>query len=165
MMGMLVIRLTCKINAQQKLMYKKYKEDKNMRMTKKRIVTFLLLLVMGVNVVGVTAFAREIQPRMDYCYVNTSDDSNLNGRSGPGTEYPVICRFANGTSLTWSVFPENNATDSQGREWMAVSGVDINGVRQKNVWVCVDYLRFEQDWRSGDTSENVYSNPGLEPVG
>ena len=90
-----------------------------MRVTKKRIATFLLLLVMGVNVIGITAFAGDIQPRMDYCYVNTSDGSNLNGRSGPGTEYPVICRFANGTSLTWSVFPENNATDSQGRSWMA----------------------------------------------
>lgn len=48
---------------------------------------------------------------------------------------------------------------------MEVSGVDINGVRQKKVWVCVDYVRFEQDWRSGDRSENVYSNPELEPVG
>ncbi|MDE7001249.1 MAG: SH3 domain-containing protein [Lachnospiraceae bacterium] len=135
-----------------------------MRVTKKRIATFLLLLVMGVNVIGITAFAGDIQPRKDYCYVNTSDGSNLNGRSGPGTEYPVICRFANGTSLSWSVFPENNATDSQGRSWMAVTGTDING-KQKSAWVCEDYLRFEPDWYFDDAIERVYSNPELEPVG
>lgn len=136
-----------------------------MRLTKKRIVTFLLLLAMGVNAIGITAFAGNVQPRMDYCYVNTSDGSNLNGRSGPGTEYSVICRFANGTSLNWSTHWEYNATDSQGREWMEVSGVDINGVQQDKAWVCVDYVRFERDWRSGDGSEDVYSNPALEPVG
>ena len=135
-----------------------------MRMTKKRIVTFLVLLAIGVNVIGVTAFAGNIQPRKDYCYVNTPEGGNLNGRSGPGTEYPVICQFSNGTLLNWSIF-DGTATDSQGYTWTAVAGTDINGVFVKHCWVRDDYLLYVRDWCSGDTSGKAYNNPELKPVG
>lgn len=136
-----------------------------MKMTRKRIATFLLLLVMGVNVIGITAFAGDIQPRMDYCYVDTPGGGNLNGRSGPGTEYPVICQFANGTSLNWSVF-DGSAVDSQGNEWTEVRGIDIYGNDVKRCWVRDDYLRYERDWRSiNGRQQKVYSNPELQPVG
>lgn len=136
-----------------------------MKTTRKRIATFLLLLVMGVNVIGITAFAGDIQPRMDYCYVNTPEGGNLNGRSGPGTEYPVICQFANGTSLGWGVF-DGSAVDSQGNEWTEVSGRDIYGNDVECCWVRDDYLRYERDWRSiNGRQQKVYSNPELQPVG
>lgn len=135
-----------------------------MRTKKNRLIALALMVVLTVSLLGMTSFASSINPRMQYCYVNTSDGSNLNGRSGPGTEYSVICQYANGTSLTWSVFPENNATDSQGRSWMCVNGRTTTG-ENKTAWVCEEYLRFENDYRSVYDINDVISNPELPPVG
>ena len=129
----------------------------------KKMVAVLLTIAMMVTLLGTTAFASP-QPRdPDLCFVNTSDGSNLNGRSGPGTEYSVICKYANGTQLFWSVMPSENATDSQGRSWLHVSGKTTTGVTMES-WVCEDYLRFET---AGYSLNNITieSNSELPAVG
>lgn len=129
----------------------------------KKIVALLLMVTMTVAMLGATAFASP-QPRdPDLCYVNTSDGSNLNGRSGPGTQYSVICKYANGTQLFWSVMPDQNATDSQGRSWLCVSGKTTTGVTMQS-WVCEDYLRFVTV-QYNLKNITVESNPELPAVG
>ena len=97
-------------------------------MKTRRILSLILTIIMTVSMLGMTVCANPLARNRDSCYVSTSDGSNLNGRSGPGTEYPVICRYANGTLLGWSVMPNQNATDSQGRSWLHVSGRTTTGV-------------------------------------
>lgn len=113
-----------------------------MKRKNKKVVALLLTVVISTLILGTTVFAAT--PRgYDKCYVNT-DGSNLNGRSGPGTEYSIVCKYANGTRLYWSVMPSENATDSEGRKWMRVKGKATSG-KDTEAWVCEDYLRFERD--------------------
>lgn len=131
-----------------------------MKPKNKRIVALLLAVVISTLALGTTVCAAT--PRgYDKCYVNT-DGSNLNGRSGPGTEYSIVCKYANGTRLYWSVMPSENGYDSQGRSWMRVTGMATTG-KEMTAWVCEDYLRFERD--PVPRSVEVKVDPSLPDVG
>lgn len=132
-------------------------------MKTRKILPIILMIIMTVSMLGMTVCANPQARNRDSCFVSTSDGSNLNGRSGPGTEYPVICKYANGTQLGWSVMPENNAIDSQGRRWSHVSGRTTTGATME-AWVCDDYLRFESSGYSLRSIE-VENNPNLPAVG
>ncbi len=116
-------------------------------MTKKikRIVSLLLAATLSMGIMAISSYAAP-QPKSDpdLCFVNT-DGGNLNGREKPGVQYKIICKYANGTQLGWSVMPSENAYDDQGRSWMRVSGKTTTGTR-KTSWVLEEYLRFESPY-------------------
>lgn len=125
----------------------------------KRITGCAVIMALLTLSIGMTAFGKPVaRAEYDLCFVNT-DGGNLNCRAYAGEEYAIVGKFANGTRLSWSVFGE---PDSQGRDWTAVSGPDINGEHISG-WVLDSYLRYERPSRS--IQHNIVVNPLMPDVG
>ena len=62
---------------------------------------------------------RTVQPR--YTYKVVTDGGNLNVRSGPGTEYSIIGRLANGSYFSASFMQDYI-------DWTYGTGTDVSGV-------------------------------------
>ena len=69
------------------------------------------------------------------CRVRTTS-GNLNVRSGPGTNYPIIGRFANGSVVDISIF-----ADEKG-DWIVAGGKDVSTGKMINGWVNQNYLEY-----------------------
>lgn len=130
-----------------------------MKKSIKKITLCTIIMAMLTLSIGMTAFAKPVPREYDLCFVNT-DGGNLNCRKDAGEEYAIVGKFKNGTQLSWSVFGK---FDSQGRDWTAVSGPDINGKRISG-WVLDSYLRFERP-SLRNVQHNVIINPGMPDVG
>lgn len=126
----------------------------------KKIVTLILAMIMVLNFTAMSYAATKSDP--DKCFVNT-DGGNLNGRKEAGTEYPIICKYANGTQLSYSVDAGETKFDSQGREWMRVRGKTTTGSTMTS-WVLAEYLRFESPYRT-NTDILTVINPKAPDVG
>ena len=69
------------------------------------------------------------------CRVKTTS-GNLNVRSGPGTNYPIIGRFANGSIVDISIF-----ADEKG-DWIVAGGIDVSTGKMINGWINQNYLEY-----------------------
>jgi hypothetical protein len=107
----------------------------------KRMTSYLVLVTILTLIIGNLVYAQSVPfcDERDLCFVNTQG-GNLNCRKGAGEEYEIVGKFKNGTELSWSIFLER---DSQGRTWVGVSGIDING-KLISGYVLESYLRFER---------------------
>ena len=126
----------------------------------KHIIKYLVSVLCTVMMVGVLAVAAEIPSenselktehlRRDgyqMLYVKTNG-GNLNVRSGPGTEYEIVGKLANGTKiLGWQYVGK---IDSEGRGWMDIRAIGIDG-EEVNGWVLDDYLSSDPPTRSAMT--------------
>lgn len=86
--------------------------------SRKFILLAVLVTMLAVNVL----FPLSQVDAQTWVLTVTTDGSNLNVRSGPGTNYSVIGQFANGTDVTW----EDDDGKSSG-EWAYVKGIGTNG--------------------------------------
>lgn len=74
---------------------------------KKRSLWVLALLMLALVIVPATSLAS------NYMYVKTSGHGNVNMRSGPGTDYSVVCHVPHGSKVTVdSGFVGNNSWTS-----------------------------------------------------
>lgn len=109
----------------------------------KRMACFILCFVMMLAL-GISSYAVETRSDPDMCFADTGG-GNLNGRSGPGTEYKIICKYPDGTQLFYSLLTGWD-TDSEGVEWVEVRGKTTTG-EKKTAWVSTEYVRFESPYR------------------
>lgn len=81
---------------------------------------------------GITSFSMPVQAQKlnsvnvessTYSVTKTvsTSEGNLNVRKGPGTNYEIIGKFANGTKVQYFGLSDDNA------EWCKVSGTSITG--------------------------------------
>ncbi|QNU67275.1 SH3 domain-containing protein [Ruminiclostridium herbifermentans] len=84
----------------------------------KKIRTALIASILGLSLI----LGQGIACAQTWVLTVNTDGSNLNVRSGPGTNYSIIGKFANGTDVTW----EDDDGKSSG-DWAYVTGVSTNG--------------------------------------
>jgi len=101
----------------------------------KKIGTMIILSMFLLFLSPSIAPVQQAHASDEWTAVVTTDGSNLNVRSGPGANYSIIGKFANGTVVNYGAIDPIPSAD-----WTYVWGKDING-KSISGYCHNDYLR------------------------